>query len=95
MVLVVGSTGLVGSEVCERLVRRGEKVRALVRQTSSKEKIAALLSFGVELCVGDLKDRDSIAAACRGVNAVISTASSTLSREAGDSIESVQTRTCP
>jgi uncharacterized protein YbjT (DUF2867 family) len=75
--------------VCERLARRGEKVRALVRGTSSKEKIATLQSYGVELRVGDLKDPDSIAAACRGVNAVISTASSTLSRQAGDSIESV------
>ena len=78
MVLVVGATGLVGSSVCERLARRGEKVRALIRGTSSKEKIAALQSCGVELRVGDLKDPDSITAACRGVNAVISTASSTL-----------------
>ena len=89
MVLVAGATGLVGSEVCQRLMRRGEPVRALVRASSSKEKIEALRSSGAELCVGDLKDADSIAAACRGVNAVISTASSTLSRQPGDSIESV------
>jgi nucleoside-diphosphate-sugar epimerase len=31
MVLVVGATGLVGSEVCGKLARRAEKVRALVR----------------------------------------------------------------
>jgi uncharacterized protein YbjT (DUF2867 family) len=89
MVLVVGATGLVGIEVCEGLARRGEKVRALVRKTSSKERIAALQKSGVELCVGDLKDPDSIITACRGVDSVISTASSTLSRQAGDSIESV------
>ncbi|MCX6631966.1 MAG: SDR family oxidoreductase [Candidatus Solibacter sp.] len=89
MVLVVGATGLVGSAVCEKLARQGRKVRALVRRTSSQERTAALQSCGVELCVGDLKDPDSIAAACRGVNAVISTASATLSRQAGDSIESV------
>jgi uncharacterized protein YbjT (DUF2867 family) len=89
MVLVVGATGLVGSEVCQRLMRRGEPVRALVRATSSEEKIEALRSSGVELCVGDLKDAKSIVAACRGVNAVISTASSTLTRQPGDSIESV------
>jgi uncharacterized protein YbjT (DUF2867 family) len=89
MVLVVGATGLVGNEVCQKLARRGEKVSALVRESSSKEKIAALLSRGVEVRTGDLKDPDSIAAACRGVHAVISTASSTLSRQAGDSIESV------
>jgi uncharacterized protein YbjT (DUF2867 family) len=89
MILVVGATGLVGSEVCQRLMRRGEPVRALVRATSSKEKIEVLRSLGVELCVGDLKDPESIIAACRGVNAVISTASSTLTRQPGDSIESV------
>jgi uncharacterized protein YbjT (DUF2867 family) len=89
MVLVVGATGLVGGEVCRRLMRRGEQVRALVRATSSKEKIEALRLSGVELCIGDLKDSQSIVTACRGVNAVISTASSTLARQPGDSIESV------
>lgn len=89
MVLVVGSTGLVGSELCQRLIKKGEPVRALVRPTSSTEKVEALRSSGVELCVGDLKDPRSIIAACQGVNAVISTASSTLSRQPGDSIQSV------
>jgi uncharacterized protein YbjT (DUF2867 family) len=92
MILVVGATGLVGSEICQRLSRRGEKVRALVRTTSSTEKVALLRGWGAEVCLGDLKDPDSLAAACRGVNAVISTASSTLSRQAGDSIESVDDR---
>jgi len=89
MVLVVGATGLVGGAICQKLVARGEKVRGLVRTTSSKEKVEALRSSGVELCTGDLKDARSIAAACRGIDAVISTASSTLSRQPGDSIESV------
>ena len=43
----------------------------------------------MELCTGDLKDPHSIASACRGIDAVISTASSTLSRQSGDSIRSV------
>ena len=89
MILVVGATGLVGGEVCKKLAARGEKLRALVRTTSAKERVEALRSAGVELCVGDLKDPDTLVAACRGVDAVISTASSTLSRQAGDSIESV------
>jgi uncharacterized protein YbjT (DUF2867 family) len=49
----------------------------------------ALRSSGVELLVGDLKDPQSIVDACRGVDAVISTASSTLSRQPGDSIHTV------
>jgi uncharacterized protein YbjT (DUF2867 family) len=91
MILVVGATGLVGAEVCRKLIKRGEPVRALVRATSSKETVEALRSSGVELHVGDLKEPPSIADACRGVNAVISTASSTLNRQPGDSIESVDT----
>lgn len=89
MILVVGATGLVGSEVCRRLRQRGEVVRALVRPTSSGEKVDALRTAGVELGMGDLKDPQSLSAACRGVEAVISTASSTLTRQPGDSIESV------
>jgi NADH dehydrogenase len=38
---------------------------------------------------GDLKEPESIRAACKGVSAVISTASSTLSRQSGDSIATV------
>lgn len=45
--------------------------------------------MGAELVEGDLKDAASLARACAGVEAVISTASSTLSRQAGDSIASV------
>ena len=89
MILVAGATGLVGGEVCRDLARRGEPVRALVRATSAKEKLEALRSGGAELCVGDLKDPLSLSSACRGVDAIVSTASSTLSRQAGDSIESV------
>jgi uncharacterized protein YbjT (DUF2867 family) len=89
MILVVGATGLVGSDVCLRLAKRGKKVRGLVRVTSDEKKVEALRSAGVELCIGDLKEPESLDAACRGATAIVSTASSTLSRAAGDSIESV------
>jgi uncharacterized protein YbjT (DUF2867 family) len=89
MILVVGATGLVGSDVCLRLLRRNKRVRALVRSTSDKNKVTALQSAGVELCIGDLKQPDTLAAACRGIEAIVSTATATISRAAGDSIESV------
>lgn len=89
MTLVVGATGLVGFEVCRRLRATGQKVRALVRCTSAPEKIDQLRSLGVELCGGDLKDCASLNEACRGVTSVISTASATVSQQAGDSILSV------
>src|ERR1039458_7475122 len=87
MILVVGATGQVGAEVCRRLKRRGEQVRALVRTTSSPDKVAFLKECGADLCVADLKDTNSLAGACRGANAIISTASSTLSRQAGGADE--------
>src|SRR5579872_1419087 len=89
MILVVGATGLLGSEICARLRRQGAAVRGLVRRTANPDRVRGLQQAGVELAWGDLKDPESLAAACRGVDAVISTASSTLSRQAGDSIESV------
>ena len=39
MILVVGATGLLGSEICLKLAERGEKVRGLIRLTSSSEKV--------------------------------------------------------
>ncbi len=86
MILVVGATGLLGSEICRRL-RMRNPVRALVRGESPRA--AELQRLGVDVVQGDLKDPVSLAAACAGVRAVISTASSTLSRRAGDNLETV------
>lgn len=87
--LVVGATGLLGHEICQHLTEAGRPVRAMVRPTSDQSKRANLERLGVELAEGDLKDPASLARACIGVQTVISTASSTLSRQAGDSIDSV------
>ncbi|HEY0876424.1 MAG TPA: SDR family oxidoreductase [Vicinamibacterales bacterium] len=88
MILVAGATGFLGGEVCRRLAERGKAVRALVRSTSTPEAVGRLHAFGVQTIEGDLKDPSSLPAACAGVRAVISTATSTHSRQDGDSIES-------
>jgi uncharacterized protein YbjT (DUF2867 family) len=89
MNLIVGATGILGSEICRLLAEKGVPVRALVRSTSNQDIVAQLKALKAEVVIGDLKDRRSLDAACRGATAVISTASSTLSRQEGDSIESV------
>ena len=86
---VVGATGLLGGAVCKHLAATGAPVRALVRPTSEPSRVEQLERAGVELRQGDLKDKASLAALCEGARAVISTASSTLSRQAGDSIQTV------
>jgi uncharacterized protein YbjT (DUF2867 family) len=76
MILVVGATGLVGGEVCRQLHAVGVPVRALVRTASNPDKIADLRSLGINVALGDLRDPDSLARACRGIEAIVSTASS-------------------
>jgi uncharacterized protein YbjT (DUF2867 family) len=92
MNLVVGATGLLGSEICRRLSAAGQSVRAMIRPTADRAKVETLKRYGVELVQADLKESASLEAACRGATAVITTASSTFSRQAGDSIESVDQR---
>ncbi len=89
MILVAGSTGLLGSEICRQLIAQQKNVRALVRKTSSPEKVDALKQIGCGLAEGDFKDKASLINACSGCDAVISTVSSTLSRQEGDNIQTV------
>jgi uncharacterized protein YbjT (DUF2867 family) len=89
MILVVGGTGTLGEEVCRRLRARGIAVRALARQTANPARLQTLRDAGVDIHWGDLKHPESLRAACDGAEAVISTVSSTLSRQSGDSIETV------
>ncbi len=66
--LVTGGTGFLGSHIVERLVKRGDHVRVLVRPTS---KTAFLESLGgVELVQGDVTDAPSLAPALSGVDVV-------------------------
>lgn len=87
MILVAGATGFLGREICRRLTAEGREVRGLVRASSDGEVTAHLKAMGVELVEGDLRDRASLDIACRGADAVVSTATSTRSRQPGDSIE--------
>jgi len=80
MILVVGATGHLGIEVCAHLTNRNQAGRALVRSTSSPDRLDQLRGLGMELVYGDLQDRASLDAACVGVDAIISSASSISSR---------------
>jgi nucleoside-diphosphate-sugar epimerase len=62
--LVTGATGLLGSHIAERLVARGDRVRALVRSSSDTR---FLRSLEVELVVGNLTDPEACRRATEGV----------------------------
>lgn len=87
MLLVVGATGVLGTEICSRLRALDCPVKALVRTGSPRA--GALEALGVELVYGDLKNSASIETACRGVDRVITTANAMSSRRRGDSLKSV------
>ncbi|MGR0161970.1 SDR family oxidoreductase [Paenarthrobacter nitroguajacolicus] len=70
-VLVVGATGFLGGQVVDELLKRGKRVRALVRPKSNAAKLEAK---GVEIARGDMLDAASLVTAMTGVSAAISTA---------------------
>jgi len=68
-VLVAGATGRVGRVVCNKLLLRGYKVRALVRRVD--EESLAKLPAAVEVVEGDVTDMSSVSAATRGCDKVV------------------------
>ncbi len=87
MHLIVGSTGMLGSQICRRLRDSGEPVRALVRSTSDAQRVAQLRGLGAEIFEGDLRDPASLAAAAADATTVTTTATATRPSQPGDTIE--------
>jgi dihydroflavonol-4-reductase len=65
--LVTGATGFLGSQLARRLCARRERVRALVRTSSDRRRIADL---PLEYALGDVTDRDAVERALDGVTRV-------------------------
>jgi NADH dehydrogenase len=86
MILVVGATGDLGSQITERLLARGEQVRVLLRPGPGA--VGRSPAPAAQTVLGDLTDPASLAAACAGVDVVVTTASAS-SRGAPDTLETV------
>jgi dihydroflavonol-4-reductase len=67
-IFVTGATGQTGANVCEQLIQRGDKVRALVRKP---DDAVALSEIGVEVVKGDVSDADDVLRAADGAEAAI------------------------
>jgi dihydroflavonol-4-reductase len=67
VIAVTGATGHVGNVLVGELVRRGQKVRAIVHPS---ETIEAIAGFDAEVVRADVRDFDSLRAACAGAEIV-------------------------
>lgn len=80
MILVTGGTGLVGTHLIYELLKRGEKVRAIRRESSKIEKLEKVISYyhkkpqdllkNLEWVYGDILDIYSLEEAMEGVDKV-------------------------
>ncbi len=68
-VLVLGGTGFVGRSVCARLVASGRMPRVVTRDLAKARPLQVLPSL--EIVAGSPHDRDSLAAALDGMDAVV------------------------
>ncbi len=76
--LVTGASGFTGGHLVRHLTAQGRTVRALVRDPARAVHLTAL---GAELALGDVRDRDAVAAAVSRVDVVYHVAA--IYREAG------------
>jgi uncharacterized protein YbjT (DUF2867 family) len=81
MILIVGATGYVGGMITRRLLTQGRLVRVLVRAGSEHRP---LVEAGAAPALGDLRQRDTLDVACRGVETVITTAIARLDEDPAD-----------
>jgi nucleoside-diphosphate-sugar epimerase len=75
-VLLTGATGFVGSHILDALCARGISTAVLLRPTSNRQFLAAHLGT-IQLCLGSISDRESLASALAGVTHVVHCADST------------------
>ncbi len=66
-VLVTGAAGFIGSQLVEKLLSRGDEVRALVRSQAGRDRLGAV---GARIVEGDVTARASLVAAVADVDTV-------------------------
>lgn len=75
LVLVVGGTGVVGSQITRLLLERGDDVFLLVRdRMESRDNAQQLVEMGAKIVSGDLDDPESLKDAAENIEYILATA---------------------
>ena len=69
--LVTGGAGFIGSNIVERLIRDGEQVRVLDNFSTGKRDNLAPWLDRIELIEGDIRDREVVKRAAKGIDYVL------------------------
>jgi NAD(P)-dependent dehydrogenase (short-subunit alcohol dehydrogenase family) len=72
LIVVAGATGNLGMKICRELIRKGGKVKALVRKGTSQEKLNELQNLGADVVQADMSDHQELTIACAGASCVVS-----------------------
>jgi nucleoside-diphosphate-sugar epimerase len=72
VILLAGGTGDLGGRIAKELVRRGARVRALVRRGTAVDKVQRLEGLGVTAVEVDFEDAAGLAKACEGASCAVS-----------------------
>jgi UDP-glucose 4-epimerase len=70
-VLITGGAGFIGSHAVEELLADGESVRVLDNFTTGRRENLAGMVGSLEVIEGDIRDRDTLAAAAAGCDRVL------------------------
>lgn len=87
--LVTGGTGVVGHELCKRIVEMGGKVLVLSRTEEKLKKLQE--KYGVEILISDILNKENVKRAVRDVKGVFHLTALAQGMQSGKCIESINT----
>jgi uncharacterized protein YbjT (DUF2867 family) len=87
-IAIAGATGRVGSLIAAQALNAGHEVSCLVR-SQSRAKSTPLATRNARIVIGDISHPAALASLCEAADVVVSTVTSTSSRDPQDSIERV------
>lgn len=72
LILVAGATGNLGERICRQLIKKDVRVRLVVREGTSPEKLDHLKGLDVEMVQANMSDLQQLTTICAGVTCVVS-----------------------